>query len=210
MTQTTYPISKIRSGEVAVKLTSDEQYEKLDPSGKVYFFRKDKYYAFINGKLNDVHNWNITCDFQQIDWEEGNEETVEEASIKHCNTIDEFPRLENPMFSFKEGAKWQKEQSDKELSNLKAENERLKEENEELRCDMKELKEASLNLAINTANDLGKLKKPESSQNQELSLKQRMAWEYISQNEIPKAGFSFVYEIVDNFLNYKGEDDEKI
>ena len=220
MTQTTYPISKIRSGEVAVLLTDIEQHVKLCEivDGKNNYipnYSENKYHGRVFGyciePLENHELFNRTLiDFQQIDWEEGNEETVEEASIKHCNTIDEFPRLENPMFSFKEGAKWQKEQSDKELSNLKAENERLKEENEELRCDMKELKEASLNLAINTANDLGKLKKPESSQNQELSLKQRMAWEYISQNEIPKAGFSFVYEIVDNFLNYKGEDDEKI
>jgi hypothetical protein len=30
-------------------------------------------------------------------------ETLEEAAIKHSKLIDEFPPLENPIFSFKEG-----------------------------------------------------------------------------------------------------------
>ena len=35
------------------------------------------------------------------------QETLEEAVINHCKLIDDFPALENPIFSFKEGAKWQ-------------------------------------------------------------------------------------------------------
>ncbi len=35
------------------------------------------------------------------------QETLEEAGLKHCELIDNFPALENPLFSFKEGAKWQ-------------------------------------------------------------------------------------------------------
>ena len=39
------------------------------------------------------------------------QETLEEAAINHCKLIDDFPALENPIFSFKEGAKWQQERS---------------------------------------------------------------------------------------------------
>jgi hypothetical protein len=38
------------------------------------------------------------------------QETLEEAGLKHCNMIDQFPALNNPLFSFKEGAKWQQAQ----------------------------------------------------------------------------------------------------
>ena len=37
------------------------------------------------------------------------QETLEEAGLKHCELIDNFPALENSLFSFKEGAKWQAE-----------------------------------------------------------------------------------------------------
>ncbi len=42
------------------------------------------------------------------------QETLEEAGLKHCELIDNFPALENPLFSFKEGAKWQAERSHSE------------------------------------------------------------------------------------------------
>lgn len=35
------------------------------------------------------------------------QETLEEAALKHCDMLDKFPALINPLFSFKEGAKWQ-------------------------------------------------------------------------------------------------------
>lgn len=41
--------------------------------------------------------------------EEYKEETLEEAGLRHCDMLDEFPALANPLFSFKQGAKWQQE-----------------------------------------------------------------------------------------------------
>ena len=38
-----------------------------------------------------------------------NKETLEEAGLKHCDILDKFPALINPLFSFKEGAKWMQE-----------------------------------------------------------------------------------------------------
>jgi hypothetical protein len=43
--------------------------------------------------------------------EEPKQETLEEAGLKHCDILDKFPALINPLFSFKEGAKWQQEQN---------------------------------------------------------------------------------------------------
>jgi hypothetical protein len=39
------------------------------------------------------------------------QETLEEAGLKHCDILDKFPALINPLFSFKAGAKWQQEKS---------------------------------------------------------------------------------------------------
>jgi len=47
------------------------------------------------------------------------QETLEEAGLKHCELIDNFPALENPLFSFKEGAKWQAERMYSDLSELR-------------------------------------------------------------------------------------------
>lgn len=41
--------------------------------------------------------------------EESKQETLEEAALKHCDMLDKFPALVNPLFSFKQGAKWQQE-----------------------------------------------------------------------------------------------------
>ncbi len=41
--------------------------------------------------------------------EEPKQETLEEVGLNHCDMLDKFPALVNPLFSFKEGAKWQKE-----------------------------------------------------------------------------------------------------
>ena len=37
------------------------------------------------------------------------QETLEEAGLKHCDLLDEFPALVNPLHSFKQGAKWQEQ-----------------------------------------------------------------------------------------------------
>ncbi len=42
--------------------------------------------------------------------EQFKQETLEEAGLNHCDMLDKFPALVNPLFSFKEGAKWQQEQ----------------------------------------------------------------------------------------------------
>jgi len=47
------------------------------------------------------------------------QEILEEAGLKHCELIDNFPALENPLFSFKEGAKWQAERMYSDLSELR-------------------------------------------------------------------------------------------
>lgn len=39
------------------------------------------------------------------------QETLEEAALKHCDMLDKFPALINTLFSFKEGAKWQQDNS---------------------------------------------------------------------------------------------------
>ena len=241
MNKTKYPISKIRSGEVAVKLTSIEQYEKLEPSEKVSFFRKDKYYAFINGKLNDVHNWNITCDFHQIDWEEGKEE-VEVAAEKYAKDWEEIhPELdpeditpiEMSKIDFIQGAEWQKEQSVDQLSALQstidqltfqlkaadAENERLKRDmgditrkNVELVLENETLSSKNATLAANYFESYQQLQQQQTSQPQELSLKQRMAWElYVSgfnHGIADKWTIAECYRSANIFLNYKGGENE--
>ena len=47
--------------------------------------------------------------------EEPKQETLEEAGLKHCDILDEFPVLVNPLFSFKEGSKWQEKQTIEEV-----------------------------------------------------------------------------------------------
>jgi hypothetical protein len=39
------------------------------------------------------------------------QETLEEAGLQHCDMLDKFPELVNPLFTFKQGAKWQQERS---------------------------------------------------------------------------------------------------
>ena len=217
---TTYPISKIRSGEVAVKLTSIEQFKKIAQSDKVTFFRKDKYYTFINDELHDVHNWNITCNFTQIDWEEGKEEVImdDEKYLQVANnlifktvsgkfgltSIDEHDQVDGYYDTYKEAFFSLKLIMQlKELSTIKSENERLKEEKKKLQKEVTDYK-----LSINLFG-LGNSSTP--SPNQELSLRQRMAWELVKNNIDTHKG-RFVtsdvtigdsYAIVNDFLNYK-------
>ena len=191
---TTYPISKIRSGEVAVKIENYEQYKRLcDAVGDEY--NDIGYYDIKKEYYGTEHNDNTVIfmedsdlstrtkiDFQQIDWEEG-KITDEQLNKTEFNAADVINELND------------------QLSTLKAENERLK----------AFLKSTYQYLNLDDQKEAIKiLQLRESSQSsQELSLKQRMAWEYISQNELTIAGIAFAFEVVDNFLNYKGGDDEQ-
>jgi regulator of replication initiation timing len=227
MTQTKYPISKIRSGEVAVKLTSLEQFKKIAPEQSgVHDYVEGLYHTYFDGKLtwmakeytsgNECEETLI--DFSQIDWEEVKEETVEEAIKREYEARkfnSDFPF--EPQ-SFKIGAKWQKEQLDKELSSLKAENERLKRDmgditrkNVELVLENETLSSKNATLAANYFESYQQLQQQQTSQSQELSLRQRMAWElYVSgfnHGIADKWTIAECYRSANIFLNYKGGDD---
>jgi hypothetical protein len=223
MNKTKYPISKIRSGEVAVKLTNLEQFKKIAPEQSgVHDYVEGLYHTYFDGKLtwmakeytsgNECEETLI--DFSQIDWEEVKEETVEEAIKREYEARkfnSDFPF--EPQ-SFKIGAKWQKEQLDKELSSLKAENERLKRDmgditrkNVELVLENETLSSKNATLAANYFESYQQLQQQQTSQSQELSLRQRMAWEYLKEN--PQVGVEKSFKYIDNFLNYKGGNDEQ-
>jgi regulator of replication initiation timing len=231
MTQTKYPISKIRSGEVAVKLTSLEQFKKIAPeqdneqeafSPNFYhvYERKQKYVPELELYWITKRECNLytLIDFSQIDWEEVKEETVEEAIKREYEARkfnSDFPF--EPQ-SFKIGAKWQKEQLDKELSSLKAENERLKRDmgditrkNVELVLENETLSSKNATLAANYFESYQQLQQQQTSQSQELSLRQRMAWElYVSgfnHGIADKWTIAECYRSANIFLNYKGGDD---
>ena len=227
MNKTKYPISKIRSGEVAVKLTSIEQFKKIAPEQSgVHDYVEGLYHTYFDGKLtwmakeytsgNECEETLI--DFSQIDWEEVKEETVEEAIKREYEARkfnSDFPF--EPQ-SFKIGAKWQKEQLDKELSSLKAENERLKRDmgditrkNVELVLENETLSSKNATLAANYFESYQQLQQQQTSQSQELSLRQRMAWElYVSgfnHGIADKWTIAECYRSANIFLNYKGGDD---
>jgi regulator of replication initiation timing len=229
MTQTKYPISKIRSGEVAVKLTNLEQFKKIAPEQSgVHDYVEGLYHTYLDGKLtwmakeytsgNECEETLI--DFSQIDWEEVKEETVEEAIKREYEARkfnSDFPF--EPQ-SFKIGAKWQKEQLDKELSSLKAENERLKRDmgditrkNVELVLENETLSSKNATLAANYFESYQQLQQQQTSQSQELSLRQRMAWElYVSgfnHGIADKWTIAECYRSANIFLNYKGGGDEQ-
>ena len=64
--------------------------------------------------------------FRSVIQEPKQETTLEEAGLKHCDILDKFPALINPLFSFKEGAKWQQENTN--INALNFEIEALKKE----------------------------------------------------------------------------------
>jgi hypothetical protein len=213
---TTYPISKIRSGEVAVLLTDIMQFKKIAPEQtKKGHFKSGSYHLF--SKFHKAFTWvtsdyietsdEITCDFTQIDWEEGKEETVEDVAKKYYEDNKFKSDYPHCSFSFIDGAKWQKEQSDKELTSLKAENERLSKRVSQLEIEA----EVTANKYSESLTDIAQLKlqlrdSSKTSQNQELSLRQRMAWEYLKEN--PQVGVEKSFKYIDNFLNYKGGENE--
>jgi hypothetical protein len=187
MTQTKYPISKIRSGEVAVKLTSLEQFKKIAPeqdneqeafSPNFYhvYERKQKYVPELELYWITKRECNLytLIDFPQIDWEEKEEVII----ATDADSVERINELEN------------------QLASLKAENERLKEESEKLKSENEEV-----------YRQLKLRESSKSSQPQELSLRQRMAWEYLKEN--PQVGVEKSFKYIDNFLNYKGGNDEQ-
>jgi regulator of replication initiation timing len=224
MNKTKYPISKIRSGKVAVKLTDFDQFKKIAPERDLQYYEFKSYYRadYYHGYLANEFQWipfhfkveYTLIDFSQIDWEEVKEETVEEAIKREYEARkfnSDFPF--EPQ-SFKIGAKWQKEQLDKELSSLKAENERLKRDmgditrkNVELVLENETLSSKNATLAANYFESYQQLQQQQTSQSQELSLRQRMAWEYLKEN--PQVGVEKSFKYIDNFLNYKGGNDEQ-
>jgi regulator of replication initiation timing len=210
-----------------VKLTSLEQFKKIAPEQSgVHDYVEGLYHTYFDGKLtwmakeytsgNECEETLI--DFSQIDWEEVKEETVEEAIKREYEARkfnSDFPF--EPQ-SFKIGAKWQKEQLDKELSSLKAENERLKRDmgditrkNVELVLENETLSSKNATLAANYFESYQQLQQQQTSQSQELSLRQRMAWElYVSgfnHGIADKWTIAECYRSANIFLNYKGGDD---
>jgi hypothetical protein len=206
---TTYPISKIRSGEVAVKLTSLEQYVKLCEivDGKNNYipnYSENKYHGRVFGyciePLENHELFNRTLiDFTQIDWEEGKEEIVDIVE-KVIDIISQFGDGETEFHTR------DIQHLIEELTSLKAENDRLKRENERLVKFNNELS----NLMQKQILDNIKLQQP--SPNQELTLHQRMAWElYVSgfnHGIADKWTIAECYRSAKTFLNYKGGENE--
>jgi regulator of replication initiation timing len=211
MTQTKYPISKIRSGEVAVKLTSLEQFKKIAPeqdneqeafSPNFYhvYERKQKYVPELELYWITKRECNLytLIDFPQIDWEEKEEVII----ATDADSVERINELEN------------------QLASLKAENERLKRDmgditrkNVELVLENETLSSKNATLAANYFESYQQLQQQQTSQSQELSLRQRMAWElYVSgfnHGIADKWTIAECYRSANIFLNYKGGDDEQ-
>ena len=204
MTQTKYPISKIRSGEVAVKLTSLEQFKKIAPeqdneqeafSPNFYhvYERKQKYVPELELYWITKRECNLytLIDFPQIDWEEKEEVII----ATDADSVERINELEN------------------QLASLKSENERLKRDmgditrkNVELVLENETLSSKNATLAANYFESYQQLQQQQTSQSQELSLRQRMAWEYLM--KYTDVSVLESYELADKFLNYKGGENE--
>ena len=158
---TTYPISKIRSGEVAVRLTSIEQFKKIAPEQNNVneHYIRSTYHTFMGSPKMltwmsyDFANSDLCeqtlIDFHQIDWEEGKEEVImdDEKYLQVANnlifktvsgkfgltSIDEHDQVDGYYDTYKEAFFSLKLIMQlKELSTIKSENERLKEEKKKL------------------------------------------------------------------------------
>jgi regulator of replication initiation timing len=250
MNKTKYPISKIRSGEVAVKLTSIEQFKKIAPEQSgVHDYVEGLYHTYLDGKLtwmakeytsgNECEETLI--DFSQIDWEEGKEEVKEEIKPypfyayaignyrNNCtvckNTFTGDKRalmcLECAIITAKKELSTLQSTIDKLKFQLKAadaENERLKRDmgditrkNVELVLENETLSSKNATLAANYFESYQQLQQQQTSQSQELTLRQRMAWElYVSgfnHGIADKWTIAECYRSANIFLNYKGGDD---
>jgi hypothetical protein len=188
----TYPISDIRSGKVAVKLESLEQFKKIAPEQHLNEdingcdFKKDLYHSyryhnrltwFSNEFINHKDCKETLIDFSQIDWEE--------KKVSDILTLDE-QRSEGFKVGYKEGFDHSKDI----IASLKSENEMFKAENEIL-------KECNDSFVDN----FNKNNPP-----QELTLKQRMAWEYLMKYKDITTSES--YCLAERFLNYNGGENE--
>ena len=216
MTQTKYPISKIRSGKVAVKLTDFDQFKKIAPERDLQYYEFKSYYRadYYHGYLANEFQWipfhfkveYTLIDFSQIVWEEVKEETdIVDIILKHDDGVEdpnsfswqvEAKELRNQLSTLQstiDQLQFQLKAADAENERLKEESEKLKSENEEVYRQLK-LREF-----------------PNPSQNQELSLRQRMAWElYVSgfnHGIADKWTIAECYRSANIFLNYKGGDD---
>ena len=212
MTQTKYPISKIRSGKVAVKLTDFDQFKKIAPERDLQYYEFKSYYRadYYHGYLANEFQWipfhfkveYTLIDFSQIVWEEVKEETdIVDIILKHDDGVEdpnsfswqvEAKELRNQLSTLQSTI----DQLQFQLKAADAENERLKEESEKLKAENEEV-----------YRQLKLREFPNPSQNQELTLRQRMAWEYLKEN--PQVGVEKSFKYIDNFLNYKGGNDEQ-
>jgi len=218
MTQTKYPISKIRSGEVAVKLTSIEQFKKIAPEQDLLGFKHYRYHTFqtqlgyVGLQLvwlmeGEVRRYPL-IDFTQIDWDEGKEEVnkCEISPIYVSNLESEIARLKGENEKSQEAGKCIAEKLADEMKEVK----RLKGENEKLESDLNRLKmEAEIVVGehLTLKNELNKLR--ESPQiSQYLEKRERMAWElYVSgfnHGIADKWTIAECYRSASIFINYKG------
>lgn len=261
---TTYPISKIRSGEVAVRIENYEQYKKLCEAvsdkwnNEKTYCDKFEYYGMYEGGTTVTYITSTELvdrtliDFHQIDWEEGKE--VDWSSIKNedlgkrlekweegkkevimddekylqvannlifktvsgkfgLTSIDEHDQVDGYYDTYKEAFFSLKLIMQlKELSTLKAENERLSMRVAQLEMEA----ESTSNKYCESLTDIAQLKLQlleSSKSSQELSLKQRMAWElYVAgfnHGIADKWTIAECYRSANIFLNYKGGDDEQ-
>jgi len=70
-------------------------------------------------KKNIIDTWLEKNGDPEINKQLAEQLELEEAGIEHCNLIDNYPQLENPLFSFKTGAKWMAERMYSEEQVLK-------------------------------------------------------------------------------------------
>lgn len=101
---------------VAYKLSQKlEEAVKPVPEKKRTFFEELEDYFKNTPKEQIKKDWDKLAEFDKISPTVSEfirafkQETLEEAGLNHCNMIDQFPVLNNPLFSFKEGAKWKAE-----------------------------------------------------------------------------------------------------
>jgi hypothetical protein len=91
--------------------TLETQYRKfLEANQKLKLSFEE--WKKVNARLVKQALINMMKDDEELGlYDEPKQETLEEAGLKHSDILDKFPALINPLFSFKEGAKWQQERS---------------------------------------------------------------------------------------------------
>jgi hypothetical protein len=86
------------------------------PKQENNFYEKLKQYFEETPREKVLEDWAKSAEYDKVgptvdDFlnNTNKQETIEEAGLKHCDMLDKFPALVNPLFSFKKGAKWQQE-----------------------------------------------------------------------------------------------------